>query len=144
MTMYVVFVFFFSCRRRHTICALVTGVQTCALPILCSGAGAAAIACLDLLVHLGVKPANIYVVDSRGVISKGREEGMEPNKTRYAQETTARTLADECQDADVFLGCSAPGVLSRSEEHTSELQSLLRSSSAVFCLKKKNYTRQTS
>src|SRR5690606_21622575 len=79
--------------------------------LVCSGAGAAAIACLDLLVHLGVKHSNIYVVDSRGVISKGREAGMEANKARYAQETSARTLADVCQDADVFLGCSAPGVL---------------------------------
>lgn len=93
--------------------------------LVCSGAGAAAIACLDLLVHLGVKPANIYVVDSRGVISKGREEGMEPNKARYAQETTARTLADVCQDADVFLGCSAPGVLSADMVKTMAPQPLI-------------------
>ncbi|HUG57774.1 MAG TPA: NADP-dependent malic enzyme [Candidimonas sp.] len=79
--------------------------------LVCSGAGAAAIACLNLLVHLGVQPSNIYVVDSRGVIWKGREENMEPNKARYAQNTDARTLADACADADVFLGCSAPGVL---------------------------------
>jgi malate dehydrogenase (oxaloacetate-decarboxylating)(NADP+) len=78
---------------------------------VCSGAGAAAIACLDLLVHLGVNRSNMYVVDSRGVIRTGREENMEPNKARYAQYTEARTLADVCVDADVFLGCSAPGVL---------------------------------
>ena len=79
--------------------------------LVCSGAGAAAIACLDLIVHLGIKRENIYVVDSRGVIHEGREANMEPNKARYAQRTDARTLADVCVDADVFLGCSAPGVL---------------------------------
>jgi malate dehydrogenase (oxaloacetate-decarboxylating)(NADP+) len=76
-----------------------------------SGAGAAAIACLDLLVSLGIKLENIYVVDSRGVIWEGREENMEPNKKRYAQKTDARTLADVVRDADIFLGCSAAGVL---------------------------------
>src|SRR3546814_12158902 len=69
-----------------------------------SGAGAAAIACLDLLVHLGVKREHIYVVDSRGVIWDGRDENMEPNKKRYAQKTEARTLADAVRGADVFLG----------------------------------------
>src|SRR5690606_20441512 len=79
--------------------------------LVCSGAGAAAIACLDLIMHLGVKRENIFVVDSRGVIYEGRESNMEPNKARYAQRTDARTLADVCVGADVFLGCSAPGVL---------------------------------
>jgi malate dehydrogenase (oxaloacetate-decarboxylating)(NADP+) len=79
--------------------------------LVCSGAGAASIACLDLLVHMGIKQSNIYVVDSRGVIWEGRDKAMEPNKARYAQTTDARTLADVCRDADVFLGCSAPGVL---------------------------------
>ena len=79
--------------------------------LVCSGAGAAAIACLDLLIHLGVKRENIYVVDSRGVIYEGREANMEANKARYAQRTDARSLADVCVDADIFLGCSAPGVL---------------------------------
>ncbi len=79
--------------------------------LVCSGAGAAAIACLDLLVHLGIQRSNVYVVDSRGVIWNGREQNMEPNKARYAQDTDARSLADACVDADVFLGCSAPGVL---------------------------------
>ncbi|MEO6958786.1 MAG: NADP-dependent malic enzyme [Burkholderiaceae bacterium] len=81
------------------------------IKLVCSGAGAASIACLDLLVHMGVKRSNIYVVDSRGVIWEGRDKTMEPNKARYAQTTDARTLADVCRDADVFLGCSAPGVL---------------------------------
>lgn len=79
--------------------------------LVCSGAGAAAIACLNLLVGLGIPRSNIYVVDSRGVIYEGRDANMEPNKARYAQKTDARTLADVCRDADVFLGCSAPGVL---------------------------------
>lgn len=79
--------------------------------LVCSGAGAAAIACLDLLVSLGLKTSNMYVVDSRGVIYQGRDTQMEANKARYAQDTSARTLADVCVDADIFLGCSAPGVL---------------------------------
>jgi malate dehydrogenase (oxaloacetate-decarboxylating)(NADP+) len=79
--------------------------------LVCSGAGAAAIACLDLLVHLGVKREHIHVVDSRGVIWLGREENMEPNKLRYAQKTEDRTLADVMHGADVFLGCSTAGVL---------------------------------
>lgn len=82
------------------------------IKLVCSGAGAAAIACLDLLVALGVKLSNIFVADSRGIIWKGRDENMEPNKARYAQETDARTLANAMVGADVFLGCSAPGVLS--------------------------------
>ena len=81
------------------------------IKLVCSGAGAAAIACLDLLVHLGVARENIFVVDSRGVIWKGRDENMEPNKARYAQQTDLRTLADVTRDADVFLGCSTAGVL---------------------------------
>ena len=76
-----------------------------------SGAGAAAIACLDLMVGLGVNRQNIYVADSRGVIHQGRDASMEPNKARYAQETRARVLADIVRDADVFLGCSTAGVL---------------------------------
>lgn len=76
-----------------------------------SGAGAAAIACLDVMVGLGVKRENVYVVDSKGVIYAGRDAKMEPNKARYAQDTSARTLADIVRDADVFLGCSAAGVL---------------------------------
>ncbi|AGF47724.1 NADP-dependent malic enzyme [Candidatus Kinetoplastidibacterium crithidiae] len=79
--------------------------------IACSGAGAAAISCLDLLVRLGAKIENIYVVDSRGVIWEGRDEKMEANKLRYAKKTSSRTLADVVKDADVFLGCSAAKVL---------------------------------
>ncbi|MEH3085918.1 MAG: NADP-dependent malic enzyme [Xylophilus ampelinus] len=75
-----------------------------------SGAGAAAIACLDVMVGLGVKRENIFVVDSKGVIHSGRTN-LDASKQRYAQDTEARTLADVVDGADVFLGCSAPGVL---------------------------------
>ncbi|NLY63455.1 MAG: NADP-dependent malic enzyme [Alcaligenaceae bacterium] len=81
--------------------------------LVCSGAGAAAIACLDLLVKVGISQHNIYVCDSRGVIWQGRDESMEENKARYAQQTDARTLADVIKDADVFLGCSTAGVLTK-------------------------------
>ena len=79
--------------------------------IVCSGAGAAAVACLDLMVRLGARRENVYVCDSKGVIYVGREKDLEPNKARYAQETSARKLADVVAGADVFLGCSTAGVL---------------------------------
>ncbi|MBK7614753.1 MAG: NADP-dependent malic enzyme [Vitreoscilla sp.] len=81
-----------------------------------SGAGAAAIACLDLMVSLGVKPANIYVCDSKGVIREGRQDfkdgKLDESKLRYCQKTEGTTLADVIKGADVFLGCSTAGVLS--------------------------------
>lgn len=79
--------------------------------LVCSGAGAAAIACLDLLVQLGLKHENILLLDSRGVIYNGREDNMEPNKARYAQNTSLRTLAEACAGTDIFLGLSKAGVL---------------------------------
>jgi malate dehydrogenase (oxaloacetate-decarboxylating)(NADP+) len=78
-----------------------------------SGAGAAAIACLDVMVGLGVKRQKIWACDSKGLIYEGRPGGYDESKARYAQSTDARTLADAVQDADVFLGCSAPGVLTQ-------------------------------
>jgi malate dehydrogenase (oxaloacetate-decarboxylating)(NADP+) len=85
------------------------------IKLVASGAGAAAIACLDLMVSLGVRVENIYVVDSRGVVQDQREDvragRLDDSKRRYCQRTAARTLADVCVDADVFLGCSAAGVL---------------------------------
>ena len=103
----------------------VVGKKIEEVKLVCSGAGAAAIACLDLLVHLGLRRANMYVVDSRGVIHTGRETGMEPNKARYAQDTDARSLADVCKDADIFLGCSAPGVLTADMVKTMASQPLI-------------------
>ena len=80
--------------------------------IAVSGAGAAALACLDVMVGLGAKPANIYAVDSKGLIYTGRAGGFDESKARFAQpDTGKRTLADVVDQADVFLGCSAPGVL---------------------------------
>ena len=80
--------------------------------IAVSGAGAAAIACLDVMVGLGVQPGNVYVCDSKGVIREGRGDKLDESKQRYCQKTDARSLADVVAGADVFLGCSAPGVLS--------------------------------
>ncbi len=79
--------------------------------IVASGAGAAAIACLNMLVSLGARPENIWVTDIDGVVHKGRETLMDPWKAAYAQETDARTLADVIGGADIFLGVSAAGVL---------------------------------
>lgn len=81
------------------------------IKMVVSGAGAAAIACLDLMVNLGLTRENIFVCDSKGVIYEGRDEKMDPSKQRYAQVTDARTLADVIVGADAFLGCSAKGVL---------------------------------
>ncbi len=91
----------------------VVGKDIGAVKLVCSGAGAAAIACLDLMVKLGIRRENVFVCDSKGVIFVGREPNMEPNKARYAQQTKARQLADVIEGADVFLGCSTAGVLSQ-------------------------------
>src|SRR5512137_2919338 len=89
----------------------VVGKDIGTVKLVCSGAGAAAIACLDLMVGLGLVRENVTVCDSKGVIYVGRETPMEANKARYARATSARTLADAIQDADIFLGLSGPGVL---------------------------------
>ncbi len=80
--------------------------------LVTSGAGAAGMACLDLLVKLGVKRENILVTDRKGVVYIGRSEDMDPRKAGYAVDTDKRTLAEAIVGADVFLGVSAPGVLS--------------------------------
>ena len=79
--------------------------------LVCSGAGAAALACLNLLVSLGMKKQNIIVCDSRGVIYQGREQGMDKYKNAYANDTEARTLMDAIEGAEIFLGCSKAGAL---------------------------------
>ncbi|MCF8168695.1 MAG: NADP-dependent malic enzyme, partial [Rhodoferax sp.] len=81
--------------------------------IAVSGAGAAALACLDVMVGLGVRRENVFACDSKGVIYEGRPGGFDPSKARFAQHTEARTLADVVRDADVFLGCSTAGVLTQ-------------------------------
>ena len=78
-----------------------------------SGAGAAGMACLDLLVKLGMRRENITVADSRGVIYQGREENMEPSKAAYAQLTELRSLEEIMSGADIFLGVSVGGLLSK-------------------------------
>jgi malate dehydrogenase (oxaloacetate-decarboxylating)(NADP+) len=79
--------------------------------LVCSGAGAAALACLDLLVSLGIQREHIWVSDIAGVVYAGRKEEMDDNKARYAQQTNARTLGDIIGGADIFLGLSAARVL---------------------------------
>ncbi|WP_373098947.1 MULTISPECIES: NADP-dependent malic enzyme [Pasteurellaceae] len=82
--------------------------------LVASGAGAASIACLNLLVSLGMKRENITVCDSKGVIYKGRDERMDDTKKHYAiDDNGTRTLADAIPDADIFLGCSAAGALTQ-------------------------------
>ncbi len=91
----------------------VVGKEIDKTKLVCSGAGAAALACLDLMVSMGMKPDNILVVDRKGVVYHGREEKLDPYKGRYAANTNARTLADAVDGADIFLGVSGPGVLSQ-------------------------------
>ena len=79
--------------------------------IVTSGAGAAALACLDLLVLLGAPVENIWVTDIKGLVYEGRVEEMDEIKARYAKKTDARTLGEVIEGADVFLGLSAGGVL---------------------------------
>jgi len=90
----------------------VVGKKIGEVKVASTGAGAAGIACLDMLVQLGVKPENILVADRIGVIYTGRKEEMDPDKQRYARDTKARTLAEIIRGADIFLGLSAAGVLS--------------------------------
>lgn len=88
-----------------------TGKKLEEAKIVASGAGAAALACLDLLVTVGARRENITVTDIEGVVYKGRPTLMDPRKETFARETNARTLDDVIGDADVFLGLSAGGVL---------------------------------
>ncbi|QWF40973.1 NADP-dependent malic enzyme [Bordetella hinzii] len=100
-----------------TVCAAfinglkVVGKDIKKVKVVTSGAGAAALACLDLMVDLGLPVENIWVTDIEGVVYEGRTTLMDPDKARFAQKTEARKLADVIGDADVFLGLSAGGVL---------------------------------
>ncbi|MBK8308316.1 MAG: NADP-dependent malic enzyme [Gammaproteobacteria bacterium] len=76
-----------------------------------SGSGAASIACVDLLVTMGLKPEHVTLVDRSGVVYLGRTEGMNPWKQKYARETPLRTLDEAMDGADIFMGLSGPGVL---------------------------------
>ncbi|HEY7742400.1 MAG TPA: NADP-dependent malic enzyme [Burkholderiales bacterium] len=89
----------------------VVGKDIGRVKLVVSGAGAAALACLNLLVDMGLPRGNIVVTDIKGVVYRGRKEEMDPEKERFAVETKARTLAEVIEGADVFLGLSAGGVL---------------------------------
>jgi len=89
----------------------VVGKDIGKVKLVTSGAGAAALACLNLLVDMGLPRSNIVVTDIKGVVYRGRKEEMDPEKERFAVETRARTLGDVIDGADVFLGLSAGGVL---------------------------------
>ena len=89
----------------------VVGKEIDKVKVVVSGAGAAALACLDLMVDLGLPLKNIWVSDIEGVVYEGRTTLMDPDKQRFAQKTDARKLADIISEADVFLGLSAGGVL---------------------------------
>jgi len=89
----------------------VVGKDIGQVKLVTSGAGAAALSCLDLLVNLGLPVENIIATDSKGVVYQGRKEEMDPNKARYARKTSARTLVEVIVGADIFLGLSAGGVL---------------------------------
>ncbi|HNB27944.1 MAG TPA: phosphate acyltransferase, partial [Alphaproteobacteria bacterium] len=91
----------------------VVGKKIDQVKLVASGAGAAALSCLDLLVDLGMKLENITVTDLAGVVYEGRKELMDPRKERYAKKTNARKLADVIAGADIFLGLSAPKVLTQ-------------------------------
>jgi malate dehydrogenase (oxaloacetate-decarboxylating)(NADP+) len=83
------------------------------LRVVVSGAGAAGIACIDMFVELGVDRSKVTFCDSKGVVYKGRQVGMNPSKEAIAVETDARTLADAMVGADLFLGVSGPGVVNQ-------------------------------
>jgi malate dehydrogenase (oxaloacetate-decarboxylating)(NADP+) len=89
----------------------VAGKQPGEVKLVTSGAGAAALACLNLLLHLGIRRENIFVTDLAGVVYQGRTELMDEDKAQFAQPTAARSLGEVIAGADVFLGLSAGGVL---------------------------------
>jgi len=91
----------------------VVGKDIGQVKLVSTGAGAAGIACLDMLVSLGLAPENVWVADRNGVIYRGRSEDMDEAKARYARDTPARKLADIIDGADIFLGLSAGGVLTQ-------------------------------
>ena len=90
-----------------------TGRDIAQVKVVCSGAGAAALACLDMLLDLGVKRENVFVCDSRGVLTVSRE--LTGEKRAWAQNTDAKTLSDVIGMADVFLGLSGPGLLKQTD-----------------------------
>jgi malate dehydrogenase (oxaloacetate-decarboxylating)(NADP+) len=92
----------------------VVGKDVAVIKLVVSGAGAAALACVDLLLDLGVRRENVWLTDLAGVVYEGRTELMDPEKARFAQPTRARRLEEVIAGADMFLGLSAGGVLAAS------------------------------
>jgi malate dehydrogenase (oxaloacetate-decarboxylating)(NADP+) len=90
-----------------------TGKDIKRVRVVVSGAGASAIACAKFYETLGVPNENFLLVDTKGVVYKGRKEGMNPYKEHFAQDTPLRTLAEAMKGADVFLGCSVKGLVSK-------------------------------
>ncbi|MEE2671695.1 MAG: NADP-dependent malic enzyme [Bdellovibrionota bacterium] len=90
-----------------------TGKKFADIKVVFSGAGAASMAIAKLFFKLGIKPENLLMTDSKGVIYQGRKEGMNKYKEQFAVKTDARTLADALKDADAFMGCSAKGVMTK-------------------------------
>lgn len=90
-----------------------TGKKASEVKVVFSGAGAASIACAELFLNMGVLPENLILCDSKGVIYKGRTNGMNKYKEAFAIETNLRTLEDAMDGADAFIGCSARGVLTK-------------------------------
>lgn len=98
------------------------------IKVVSTGGGAAGIACLDMLVTLGVRRENIFLCDLWGLVHRGREEGMTPQKAAYAQGDTPATLDDVIAGADLFLGLSGPGVL------TQEMVAKMAAQPIIFAL----------
>lgn len=107
-----------------------TGRKIGDVKLVVNGAGAAAVACTSLLKEMGVK--NIVMCDSKGVIYKGRTEGMNPFKEKFASETSDRTLADAVKGADVFLGLSVKGAL------TGDMVKTMAAAPLIFALANPN------
>ncbi len=90
-----------------------TGRDIARTTLVCNGAGAAGIACLDLIKSIGFQPQNVILCDTKGVVYQGRQEGMNQWKSAHAAKTSRRTLAEACEGADIFFGLSAKGALSQ-------------------------------
>ncbi|BDG09182.1 NADP-dependent malic enzyme [Anaeromyxobacter paludicola] len=91
----------------------ITGKEIGKVRVVVSGAGASAIACTKFYLSLGVRRENVLLVDTKGVVYKGRTEGMNQWKAEFAADTRCRTLADAMEGADVFLGCSVKGLVTQ-------------------------------
>jgi malate dehydrogenase (oxaloacetate-decarboxylating)(NADP+) len=105
-----------------------TGREIGSTKLVCNGAGAAGIACLELLKAIGFAPQNVILCDTKGVIYRGRQQGMNQWKSAHAVETEARTLADALEGADVFFGLSAKGAV------TAEMVKTMAAKPIIFAM----------